>query len=115
MVALPEQEEWTIMTETGTTTANAMSSFSMETEDGRELSFVKDNCPMEEGALAGDSGDQGGGDVRGLPGDEFPGGDQGGAVRAGVYLQPLRRRAEAVFVKTLAKRQFTLYNRIVNK
>ena len=58
VVAMPEQEEWTIMTETGTTTANAMSSFSMETEDGRELSFVKDNCPMEEGALAGDSGDK---------------------------------------------------------
>ena len=58
VVALPEQEEWTIMTETGTTTANAMSTFSMKTEDGRELSFMKDNCPMEEGALVGDSGDQ---------------------------------------------------------
>ena len=58
VVAMPEQEEWTITTETGTTTANAMSSFSVETEDGRELSFVKDNCPIEEGALAGDSGDK---------------------------------------------------------
>lgn len=58
VVALPEQEEWTIMTETGTTTANAMSTFSMKTEDGRELSFMKDNCPMEDGALVGDSGDQ---------------------------------------------------------
>ena len=58
VVALPEQEEWTISTEEGITTANAMSSFSMKTEDGRELSFLKDNCPVEEGALAGDSGDK---------------------------------------------------------
>lgn len=57
VVALPEQEEWTISTEEGITTSNAMSSFSMKTEDGRELSFLKDNCPVEEGALAGDSGD----------------------------------------------------------
>ena len=57
VVALPEQEEWTITTETGTTTANAMSTFSIKTEDGRELSFMKDNCPIEEGALAADSGD----------------------------------------------------------
>lgn len=57
VVALPEQEEWTIFTEKGITTSNAMSSFSMKTEDGRELSFLKDNCPVEEGALAGDSGD----------------------------------------------------------
>ena len=57
VVALPEQEEWTITTETGTTTANAMSTFSMKTEDGRELSFMKANCPIEEGALAADSGD----------------------------------------------------------
>lgn len=41
VVALPEQEEWTISTEEGTTTANAMSSFAMKTADGRELSFFK--------------------------------------------------------------------------
>lgn len=58
VVALPEQEEWSILTEKGVTTANAMSSFSMKTDDGRELSFLKDNCPMEDGALSGDSGDQ---------------------------------------------------------
>lgn len=58
VVALPEQEEWTISTEEGVTTANAMSSFSVKTKDGRELSFLKDNCPVEEGALAGDSGDK---------------------------------------------------------
>ena len=58
VVALPEQEEWSILTEKGTTTANAMSSFTMKTDDGQELSFLKDNCPIEEGALAGDSGDK---------------------------------------------------------
>lgn len=58
VVALPEQEEWSILTEKGTTTANAMSSFSIKTEDGQELSFLKDNCPIEDGALAGDSGDK---------------------------------------------------------
>ena len=57
VVALPEQEEWTISTEEGTTTANAMSSFAMKTADGRELSFLKDNCPIEDGALSEDSGD----------------------------------------------------------
>lgn len=30
----------------------------MKTDDGQELSFLKDNCPIEEGALAGDSGDK---------------------------------------------------------
>ena len=58
VVALPEQEEWSILTEKGTTTANAMSSFTMETDDGQELSFLKDNCPIEDGSLAGDSGDE---------------------------------------------------------
>ena len=58
VVALPEQEEWSILTEDGTTTANAMSSFTIKTDDGQELSFLKDNCPIEEGALAGDSGDK---------------------------------------------------------
>ena len=58
VVALPEQEEWSILTEKGTTTANAMSSFTIKTDDGQELSFLKDNCPIEEGALAGDSGAQ---------------------------------------------------------
>lgn len=58
VVALPEQEEWSILTEDGTTTANAMSSFTIKTDDGQELSFLKDNCPIEERVLAGDSGDK---------------------------------------------------------
>lgn len=58
VIALPEQEEWTIYQETGTTIFNAMSSFTMKTEEGHELSLIKDNCPMDEGALSKDSGDQ---------------------------------------------------------
>ncbi|MBS6952455.1 MAG: hypothetical protein KH230_04410 [Enterocloster asparagiformis] len=58
VVALPEQEEWTVYQETGTTVFNAMSSFTVKTDDNRELSLLKDNCPMEEGALTKDSGDR---------------------------------------------------------
>lgn len=58
VIALPEQEEWTIYQETGTTVFNAMSSFTLKTDDNRELSLMKDNCPMEEGALTKDSGDR---------------------------------------------------------
>lgn len=58
VVALPEQEEWTVYQETGTTMFNAMSSFTVKTDDNRELSLLKDNCPMEEGALTKDSGDR---------------------------------------------------------
>ncbi len=58
IVALPEQEEWTVYQETGTTVFNAMSSFTVKTDDNRELSLLKDNCPMEEGALTKDSGDR---------------------------------------------------------
>lgn len=45
VVALPEQEEWTISIEEGITTANAMSSFAMKTADGRELSFLRITAP----------------------------------------------------------------------
>lgn len=58
VLALPEQEEWSILTETGTTTSNSMSTFSVETRDGREISFIKDNCLVEDGALSSDSGDE---------------------------------------------------------
>lgn len=58
VIALPEQEEWTIYQETGTTIFNAMSSFTMKTDEGHELSLIKDNCPMQEGALSQDSGDK---------------------------------------------------------
>lgn len=58
VLALPEQEEWSILTKKGVTTSNAMSSFSMKTEDGQELDFMKDNCPMEEEAVSNDSGDK---------------------------------------------------------
>ncbi|MCB7318860.1 hypothetical protein [Lacrimispora sp. 210928-DFI.3.58] len=58
VVALPEQEEWSFEEVSGETTANAMSTFTLKTEGGQELSFMKDNCPIEEGALNRDSGDQ---------------------------------------------------------
>ena len=53
----PEQEEWTISTDEGITTSNAMSTFMIQTTDGREIGFIKDNCPSDEDALTSDSGD----------------------------------------------------------
>ncbi len=55
--AFPEQEEWTISTDEGITTSNAMSTFMIQTTDGREIGFIKDNCPVDEDALTSDSGD----------------------------------------------------------
>lgn len=49
VVALPEQEEWSILTEKGTTTANAMSSFTIKTDDGQELSFLRITAPLRKG------------------------------------------------------------------
>ena len=57
IAAFPEQEEWTISTAEGITTSNAMSTFMIQTTDGRELGFIKDGCPSDEDALSGDSGD----------------------------------------------------------
>ena len=53
----PEQEEWTISTDEGITTSNALSTFMIQTTDGREIGFIKDNCPSDEDALTSDSGD----------------------------------------------------------
>ncbi len=58
VAVFPEQEEWTICQETGTTLFNAMSSFTMKTDQGHELQLLKDNCPIEDGALSQDSGDR---------------------------------------------------------
>ena len=57
IVAFPEQEEWTISTDEGITTSNAMSTFMIQTSDGKEIGFIKDNCPSDENALTSDSGD----------------------------------------------------------
>ncbi len=57
IAAFPEQEEWTISTDEGITTSNAMSTFMIQTTDGREIGFIKDNCPSDEDALTSDSGD----------------------------------------------------------
>ena len=47
----------TISTDEGITTSNAMSTFMIQTTDGREIGFIKDNCPSDEDALTSDSGD----------------------------------------------------------
>ena len=52
----PGDDDWTIAYAEGTTTANAMSTFTMVTADGTEMGFMKDGCPMDEDALGGDSG-----------------------------------------------------------
>ncbi len=57
IAAFPEQEEWTISTDEGITTSNAMSTFMIQTTDGREIGFIKNNCPSDEDALTSDSGD----------------------------------------------------------
>lgn len=57
IAVFPEQEEWTISTDEGITTSNAMSTFMIQTTDGREIGFIKNNCPSDEDALTSDSGD----------------------------------------------------------
>ncbi|HIU87616.1 MAG TPA: hypothetical protein IAB10_01655 [Candidatus Avilachnospira avistercoris] len=56
VVMLPEGS-YEICRAEGTTTENAMSTFALETKEGEELIFLKDNCEIEEGSLEGDSGD----------------------------------------------------------
>ena len=56
VIAAPGDDDWTIAYAEGTTTANAMSTFTMVTADGTEIGFMKDGCPMDEDALGGDSG-----------------------------------------------------------
>ena len=34
-----------------------MSTFMIQTSDGKEIGFIKDNCPSDENALTSDSGD----------------------------------------------------------
>ena len=41
----------------GTTVSNTMSSFVINTASGETLSFIRDNCRIEEGAMNRDSGD----------------------------------------------------------
>ena len=50
-------ETETISTDEGITTSNAMSTFMIQTSDGKEIGFIKDNCPSDENALTSDSGD----------------------------------------------------------
>lgn len=45
-------------TATGTTENNVMSTFSIRTDDGQEMIFLKDNCKIEEGAMVENAGDR---------------------------------------------------------
>ncbi len=42
----------------GTTLVNVMSTFSIKADDGTEMTFLKDNCEIEEDAMTGDSGER---------------------------------------------------------
>ena len=57
LAMLPEGS-YTVRSATGVTESNMMSSFSMRTGKGELLSFVKDNCRMEEGAMTETDGDR---------------------------------------------------------
>ncbi len=57
LVMLPE-EDYRIRTATGVTESNIMSGFSMRTAKGELISFVKDNCRIEEGAMTETDGDR---------------------------------------------------------
>ena len=41
----------------GVTTANMMSSFTVQTGDGTQIQLIKDNCRIDNGAMTRDSGD----------------------------------------------------------
>lgn len=58
VVTLNPQVQYEIKTATGVTVSNAMSTFIVKDGEGEEISFMKDNCEMEEGALSKDSGDE---------------------------------------------------------
>lgn len=55
---LEQHDNMEIKTVTGVTTANAMSTFQLKTDDGQEIDFMKDNCGMEKDAMTKDSGDR---------------------------------------------------------
>ena len=57
IVTLNPQVQYEIKTVTGVTVSNAMSTFTVKDEEGQEVSFMKDNCEIEENSLSRDSGD----------------------------------------------------------
>lgn len=58
VVTLNPQVQYEIKTVTGVTVSNAMSTFIVKDSQGQEISFMKDNCEMEENSLSKDSGDE---------------------------------------------------------
>ena len=58
LLLLDDQATWEVRIAQGTTVYNMMSSFEIQTEDGQQISFLKDGCGQEEGVLTKDSGDQ---------------------------------------------------------
>lgn len=57
-IAVIPEGNYLISSVTGTTLVNVMSTFSVRLDDGREMTFLKDNCKIEEGAMSGDSGER---------------------------------------------------------
>lgn len=57
-IAVIPEGNYLISSVTGTTVVNVMSTFSISTDDGKEMTFLKDNCEIEEDAMTGDSGER---------------------------------------------------------
>lgn len=57
-IAVLPDGDYTLKQAEGTTLSNTMSSFVIETSDGGNISFLKDNCSIENDAMKSDSGDR---------------------------------------------------------
>ena len=57
IVTLNPQVQYEVKTVTGVTVTNMMSTFTVKDGDGKEISFMKDNCSIEDNSLSKDSGD----------------------------------------------------------
>ncbi len=57
-VAMLPEGDYTIGYAAGVMIDNAMSTFTLDTGNGETLSFLKDNCPMDEGVLSANDGDR---------------------------------------------------------
>lgn len=58
LLLLDGQATWEVRIAQGTTVYNMMSSFEIQTEDGQQISFLKDGCGQDEGVMTKDSGDR---------------------------------------------------------
>lgn len=55
VVALPGDQDWELKETEGTFVDSAMSTFSIQLADGTQWGFMKDGCPVEDGAFEPDS------------------------------------------------------------